>query len=340
MNLFQFKNPENLWLLISIPIIIGLYIFAQYLKRKQIKQLGDSNLIQKLIPDFSKYRIIFKFIVLLAVIALLIVASARPQTGSKVKTDAGRNREIMIALDVSNSMLAEDIKPNRLSRAKQMISEIFHNNPADRIGLIVFAGDAFVQIPVTSSFTSVDVFLSSIDTETVPVQGTNITKAIEMAEAMFDKTNNSEKLILILTDGENHEQKAIDAAKKAQQSGLIISTVGVGKKHAVPIPDIETGDYKKDKNNKVVLTKLNDIILTQIANAGGGKYFEVGNYFSDLKKIQNQIDGLGKTNGKTEIEEYADLFPYFIFIALILLVLEFIFLERRNHKLSNLSIFK
>lgn len=340
MNLFQFKNPENLWLLISIPIIIGLYIFAQYLRRKQIKQLGDSNLIQKLIPDFSKYRIILKFIVLLAVIALLIVALARPQTGSKVKTDAGKNREIMIALDVSNSMLAEDIKPNRLSRAKQMISEIFHNNPADRIGLIVFAGDAFVQIPVTSSFTSVDVFLSSIDTETVPVQGTNITKAIEMAEAMFDKTNNSEKLILILTDGENHEQKAIDAAKKAQKSGLIISTVGVGKKHAVPIPDIKTGEYKKDKNNKIVLTKLNDIILTQIANAGGGKYFEAGNYFSDLKKIQNQIDGLGKTNGKTEIEEYADLFPYFIFIALILLVLEFIFLERRNHKLSNLGIFK
>ncbi|MCF6366752.1 MAG: VWA domain-containing protein [Bacteroidales bacterium] len=340
MNLFQFKNPENLWLIIIIPLIIGLYIFAQYLKNKQIKQLGNKDLVLKLTPDFSKYRIIFKFTVLLFAVFFIIIALARPQSVSKVKTDAGKNREIIIALDVSNSMLAEDIKPNRLGRAKQMISDIFHNNPADRIGLIVFAGDAFVQIPVTSSFASVDVFLSSIDTETVPVQGTNITKAIEMSVAMFDETENSEKLILILTDGENHEQKAIEAAKKAHEKGIIISTVGVGKKFAVPIPDRNTGNYKKDKNNKVVLTKLNNLILTQIANAGGGKYFETGNFFTDIEKIQKQIDGLGKTNGKTEIEEYADLFPYFIFIALILLVLEFIFLERRNHKLSNLSIFK
>ncbi len=340
MNLFQFKTPEYLWLLLLIPLLLGLYLLSLYLKKKTLKKFGDKELIQKLTPDYSKYRILFKYIVLLTASAFLIVALARPQSVSKVKTDAGKNREIMIALDVSNSMLAEDIKPNRLSRAKQMISDIYKNNPADRIGLIVFAGDAFVQIPVTSSFASVDVFLSSINTETVPVQGTNITKAIEMSVAMFDETENSEKLILIFTDGENHEQKAIEAAKKAQETGIIISTIGVGKKNAVPIPDLETGEYKKDKNEKVVLTKLNNIILTQISNAGGGEYFESSNFFTDIKKIQRQIDGLGKTNGKTEIEEYADLFPYFIFIALILLILEFIFLERRNHKLSNLSIFK
>ena len=340
MNLFQFKNPEYLWLLALIPLMLGLYLFSLYLKKKTLRKFGDKELIQKLSPDFSKYRTLFKYIVLLTVSAFLIIALARPQSGSKVKTDAGKNREIIIALDVSNSMLAEDIKPNRLSRAKQMIAEIYKNNPADRIGLIVFAGDAFVQIPVTSSFTSVDVFLSSVNTETVPVQGTNITKAVEMSVAMFDETENSEKLILILTDGENHEQKAIDVARKTHETGIIISTIGVGKKHAVPIPDLETGNYKLDKNGKVVLTKLNDIILTQIANAGGGKYFESSNFFTDIKKIQKQIDGLGETDGKTEIEEYADLFPYFIFIALILIVLEFIFLERRNHKLSNLSIFK
>jgi len=338
MNLFQFKNPEYFWLLLIIPVFIGLFLISEYLKKKKLEKFGNINLIQKISPDYSKYRIIFKYIVLLLVITLLILAMARPQTGSKIKVET-RSREIIIALDVSNSMLAEDIKPNRLKRAKQMVSKIFENNQTDRIGLVVFAGDAFVQIPITSS-NSVDVFLSSINTETVSIQGTNITKAIEMSLAMFDKTSDSEKFILIFTDGENHEQKAIEVAKKANKSGIIISTVGIGKKNAVPIPDLQTGDYKKGKNGKVVLTKLNNIVLTQIANAGGGKYFEISNIFSDIKNIQNHINELGKVNGKTEIEEYADLFPYLIILALFFLVLEFLFLEKRNHKLSNLSIFK
>lgn len=339
MNLFQFKNPEYFWLLLIIPVFVGLFLFAKYLKTKQLKKLGDLTLIQKLSPDYSKYRILLKFISLLAVVVLLIIAAARPQTGSKIRVET-KSREIIIALDVSNSMLAEDIKPNRLTRAKQMIAKIFENNQTERIGLIVFAGDAFVQIPITSSYTSVDVFLSSINTETVPVQGTNISKAIEMAEAMFDKTSDSEKYILILTDGENHEQKAIDIAKKTHKTGITISTVGIGKQNAVPIPNLHTGDYKKDKNGKVVLTKLNKVILTQIANAGGGKYFEIGIFFSDINAIQSQIDGLGEVNGKTEIEEYVDLFPYLIVLALIIIILEFVLLEKRNEKLSNLSIFK
>lgn len=338
MNLFQFKNPEYFWLLLIIPVLVALFLVSQYFNKKRISKFGNSDLIQKLSPDFSKYRILFKYIILLTIIAILITAMARPQTGSKIKVET-RSREIIIALDVSNSMLAEDIKPNRLTRAKQMLAKIFENNQSDRIGLVVFAGDAFVQIPITSS-SSVEVFLSTINTETVPLQGTNITKAIEMSVAMFDKTSNTEKFILILTDGENHEQKAIELAKKVHDKGITISTVGIGKTNAVPIPDLKTGDYKKDKDGKVVLTKLNDIVLTQIANAGGGQYFEIGNIFSDIKKIQKQINGLGEVNGKTEIEEYADLFPYLIILALVILVLEFVFLERRNHKLSNLSIFK
>ncbi len=340
MNLFQFKIPENLWFLLLVPALIGFFLFSQHIKKKKIRTFGSPDLIRKINTDFSKYRIIFKFIILMTAVIFLIVAAARPQIGSKIKTDAGKNREIMIALDVSNSMLAQDIKPNRLSRAKQIISDIYTKNSGDRIGLIVFAGEAFVQIPVTSSLTSVDVFLSSINTETVQVQGTNLTKAMELAEDMFDETENSDKFILILTDGENHEQSAIESAKKIHEKEIVISTVGLAKKFAVPIPEAKNGEYKKDKNGNVVLTKLNDVILTQIANAGGGKYFETGNYSNDLKQIQKQIDNLGKTEGKTEIEEYADLFPYFIFIALTFLLLEFLFLERRNHKLSDWSVFK
>lgn len=341
MNLFQFKNPEYFWLLLLIPLFILLFIVSDYLRNKKLKKLGDKNLINSLMPDYSKYRIIVKNILILISLIFLILAAARPQSGNKVKVRTTKNREIIFALDVSESMLARDIKPNRLHRAKHIISELYQKNPYDRMGLIIFAGEAFVQIPLTSNFSNSDVILSSISPDIVPIQGTNLSSAIKLAVNMFDKSDTeSQKLILILTDGENHEHRAIETAKNAKKQGIIISTAGIGKSSAVPIPNPKTGEYKKDKNGKTVLTKLNKIILQQIANAGGGKYFDTGNFFTDINKIQNQIDTLGEKEGKTEIQEYADLFPYFIFIAFILLLTEFIFLERRNHKLSNLSIFK
>ncbi len=341
MNLFQFKNPEYFWLLILIPAYILLYITANYYRKKTLKRLGNNELIQKLIPDYSKYRILLKNILTGTALIFMILAAARPQSGNKVKVSATKNREIIFALDVSNSMLAQDIKPNRLHRAKQIISELYRKNPYDRMGLIIFAGEAFVQIPLTSNFSNSDVIMSSVTPDIIPVQGTNLSSAIELAAGMFDKSDTkSQKLILILTDGENHEQKAIDAAKEARKNGIIISTAGIGKKSAVPIPDSKTGEYKKDKTGKVILTKLNEVLLTQIANAGGGKYFETGNLFNDINKIQRQIDTLGEKEGVTEIDEYADLFPYFIFTALLLLTVEFLISERRNKKLANAGLFK
>ncbi len=341
MNLFQFKNPEYFWLLLLIPLFILLYIGAKYFRKKALKRFGDENLIDNLVPDYSRYRILFKNILLGTALIFLILAAARPQSGNKIKVETTKNREIIFALDVSNSMLAQDVKPDRLHRAKQIISELYRKNPYDRMGLIIFAGEAFVQIPLTSNFSNSDVILSSITPDIVPVQGTNLAAAINLAANMFDKSDTkSQKLILILTDGENHEQEAIDAAKNAHKNGIIISTAGIGKKSAVPIPDLQTGEYKKDKTGKTVLTKLNEVLLQQIANAGGGKYFDTGNFFSDINKIQHQIDTLGEKGGKTEIQDYADLFPYFIFVAFLLLIIEFVFLERRNQKLTNLSIFK
>jgi len=339
MNLFLFKNLEFLWLLTGIPIIILVFLISNYLKKRAVARLSDQKLFRRLIPDYSRYRILFKFILVNIAIVLLIIAAARPQRGSKVKTDTVIDREIVFAIDVSNSMLAEDIIPNRLKRAKEIISEIHKNNPYDRFGLIVFAGDAYVQIPSTNNLSSVDVFLESINTNSVPVQGTNISKAIEMGTAMFDKSSNTDRLLLILTDGEDHEQKAIEAAKTAKEKGIIVSTVGIGKKTATPFIDPQTGEYKKD-NGKIVLSKLNDILLTQIANAGGGKYFETANFSQDVRKIQNQIDNLGSEGGETEVEEYADLYRGFIIAALIILIVEFCLLEKRNHKLSGLGIFK
>jgi len=337
--MFRFENPEFFWFLLIIPVLFLFYFLSQYLKRKAIKKFGDTLLFYRLTPDHSRYRQLFKFILLNIIVLFFILALCRPQSGSIVTSNTTVNREIVFALDVSNSMLAEDIIPNRLKRAKQIIVELYENNPGDRFGLIIFAGDAYVQIPSTNNLSSIDIFLETVNTNSVPVQGTNISKAIEMGTAMFDKSENSDRLLLILTDGENHEQAAIDAAKEANKRSITVSTIGIGKKSATPIPDPSTGEYKKD-DGKVILTKLNDILLTQIANAGGGKYFETGHFFSDIKKIQNQIDNLGNEGGETEIEEYADLFPYLIIIALIILIFEFILLEKRNHRLSNLRIFK
>jgi len=339
--MFQFRNPDYFWLLLLIPVFVLFYLFIAHNRKKKLAQLGNEKIINQLIPEYSKYRILLKNILLGTALIFMIIAMARPQTGNKVKTVKTENREIIFALDVSNSMLAQDVKPDRLHRAKQIITELYRKNPYDRMGLIIFAGEAFVQIPLTSNFSNSDVIMSSITPDIIPVQGTNFSEAINLAVNMFDKSNTeSSKLILFLTDGENHEQKAIDAAKAARKKGIIISTVGIGKKSSVPIPDMQTGEYKKDKNGKIVLTKLNEILLQQIAGAGGGEYFDTGNFFSDITKIQHFIDSLGGKNGKTEILDYDDLFQYFIFIALILLVFEFIYAERRNQKLSGLTIFK
>ncbi len=331
MNLFQFKNPEFFWLLLLLPALFLLFVIAGFLRKKTLAKLGETHLLVQLMPDYSKYRVLFKHILLLAALFFLILAAARPQSGNKIKVKTTKNREIIFALDVSNSMLAQDIKPNRLHRAKQIIGELYRKNPYDRMGLIIFAGEAFVQIPLTSNFSNSDIILSSISPDIIPVQGTNLSRAITLAGNMFDKSDTkSQRLILLLTDGENHEQKAIDAAKAAKEKGIIVSTVGLGKSSSVPIPDRNAGgEYKKDKNGRTVMTKLNEVLLTQIANAGGGKYFSTGNFFSDINKIQNLIDTLGEKNGKTEIRDYADLFPYFVMLSLALLLIEFVFLESR-----------
>jgi Ca-activated chloride channel homolog len=340
MNLFQFHNPEYFWTAFIIPIVLYLFYWMEKRKQRSIEKIGDIRLFRKLMPDYSKYRAISKYLTLSGVLVLIIFALARPQYVSKIKTNETLNREIVIALDVSKSMLAQDIKPDRMERAKQMISEIFRNNRGARIGLIIFADEAFVQIPMTSTYADVDIFLSSISPGSIPAQGTNISNALKLASAMFDKSLQSDKLVLLFSDGENHEQGAIETAKSLKKDGITVSTVGIGKSTATPIPDPETGEYKKDDDQKVILTKLDEVLLTQIANAGGGKYFETGNIFSDIKQIQNQINNLGKTEGQAQVEEYAEMFPYLISIALIILVLEFFLLEKRNQKLTNLRIFK
>ncbi len=335
MNPFQFKNPEYLWALLALPVLWACFwLFRRYTKKIQAK-FGEQYLLQPLLVEYSKYRDVFREILLLIVFALLIIAAARPQIGSKIKVEQSGDGEVVLALDVSNSMLAKDLQPDRLTVAKKMISEIYRMLDA-KIGLILFAGDAYVQIPMSSGLSSADIFLSSVSPESVPVQGTDFAAAIELAVSMFDKSEKTAKSLLVFTDGEDHEAKAIEAAKGAAKKGIKIYTIGLGKEAATPIIDPLTGVYKKDAQNNPVLTKLNRVLLQQIANAGKGKYIQTGNMFANLRQIKTLIADAGSSGQKQTIEEYEDLFPLCIFLAIILLSLEFFLLDKRNTYLSGL----
>jgi Ca-activated chloride channel family protein len=338
LALLRFQNTEILWATLIIPILFLGYFFNRKRKLIQLQKFGDLELIEKLTPDASKTRPLLKFSLYNAALLMLIFSLARPQAGSEIEVDTGDGRQIVIALDVSNSMMAEDIKPNRLEKAKLLIADILRKNAKDRTALVVFAGEAYIQIPLSSNFHNPDLFLSAINPNMIPVQGTNIADAIDLSINVFDKTTDEGKIIIILSDGENHENESIEKAKNAADLGIIISTIGMGKQSAVPIPE-ENGEYKKDRNGNIVLTKLNPTLLTDVANAGNGMYFSAGNISSDLRNIQKQLDKVDTADSKIEMKKYKDLFYIFIFAAMLFLLIDFMLLERKNKRLSKINLF-
>ncbi len=337
---FQFYNEQYLYFLFVLLLPIAVFILARIIKKYRLAQFGDSELVKRLMPDASKNRQILKFTLTLLALALIIIALARPQ----IKTETGEynseSSEIMIALDVSNSMMAEDIKPNRLKNAKKAIRELLkETNYSNRVGLIVFAGEAYTQIPISSDYAAADMFLSVVNTDMVPVQGTNLSAAIELATNSFGPDEESGRAIILITDGEDHEQQAITAAENAAKKGIKIYTVGMGKDRAVPIIDPKTGAYKKDKTGKTVLTKLNEPLLQQIASAGEGIYTR-GNYLkSAINTVVKDLEQLKKSKSKKEGFVYDEKFQYPATAAFLLLLLEFILLERKNKYLKNIKLF-
>lgn len=338
LALLKFHNPQILWALLLIPSLYLIYFINKKRKLKALIKFADFKLIEKLAPDISKSRPFLKYSLYNIALLMIIIAIARPQAGSEIEIDSGQGRQIVIALDVSNSMMAEDVKPNRLSKAKLLIANILRKNEKDRTALVVFAGKAYIQIPLSSNFHNPDLFLSAISPNMIPVQGTNLTDAINMAINVFDKTTDEGKILIILSDGENHEEKAIEKSKEAHEKGIIVATIGMGKLAAVPIPEAN-GQYKKDRNGNVVLTKLNSDLLSQVAEAGGGTFFSAGSISSDLKNIQKQLDKIDTSDAKIEMKKYKDLFYIFIYAALIFLIIDFFILERKNKWLSNIKLF-
>jgi Ca-activated chloride channel family protein len=343
MQLFRFANPQYLYLLLILPLIVLFFLFNEFRKRRTFRRLGEEVLVKKLVPDLSTYRPFIKFIFQLIAISLAIIMLARPQFGSKVEQIKRQGVEVIIALDVSNSMMAEDIQPSRLERAKQAISRLVETLDNDKIGLIVFAGDAFTQIPITTDYISAKMFLSTVNPDIVPKQGTAIGAAIDLGIRSFTPGLGKSKAMILISDGENHEDDPIAKAKEAATAGIVIFTIGIGSTEGVPIPVTVNGrpDFLKDADGNTVITKLDENILREIAFAANGKFVRASNSNIGLDEVFSEITKLKKQELEGKMyTEYDDQFPIFAGGALLLLLADFLTMERKNRRLSNLRIFK
>lgn len=341
--MFRFANTYILYILIAIPFLFGIYLLAIYLKKKSLKKFGDLGIVKQLIPDFSRVRPLIKFLFAAFALACIILALAQPQFGSKLENVKREGIEIMVALDVSNSMLAEDIKPNRLEASKRAISKLTEKLKNDKIGLIVFAGDAYTQLPITTDYGAAKMFLSTVHTNFIAKQGTNISSAIKLAEESFSKEKNKSKVMIIISDGEDHEDDAVKAATEASQKGIVIHTIGMGLPQGSPIPISENqlSDFKKDNSGGIVVSKLNDVMLQQISSAANGMYVRANNSSTGLDKIYDEINKMTKEliESKT-YSDYDEKYQYLVGLALLLLLLDFIIIERKNRILSKVNLFK
>ena len=340
--MFRFANIEMLWWLLTIPVFVVVYIIATRRKRRQLIEFGDPELMAQLMPDASKSRPIVKFSLIMVALTLLIIATARPQYGQQEKTVKRQGIEVMVALDISNSMLAEDVVPNRLDRAKQMLSKMIDNMVDDKVGLVVFAGEAFTQLPITCDYVSAKMFLNTISPNLIPTQGTAIGAALQTAITSFGVQDSEVgRAIILITDGENHEDDAVAAAKKAQELGIQVFVVGIGKPEGSPIPKHGTNDYFKDRAGQVVVSRLNEEMCQEIAAAGKGVYVRCDNTNTAMRAVQQELDRIATSEIETTVyADYNEQYQSFVLIALLLLVIDFFIMMRQNHRLSRMDLFK
>lgn len=339
--MFRFANIDILWLLILIPVFVAAYILLTYRKRRQLRAFGDAELIARLMPDASHVRPALKFSLLMVAYALLVIACARPQFGQKEETVKRQGIEVIIALDISNSMLAEDVAPSRLDRAKQMLSKMIDRMVNDKIGLVVFAGDSYIQLPITCDYVSAKTFLNTITPALIQTQGTAIGKAIQTSITAFGAPeSDAGRAIVIITDGENHEDEADRLAKKAYEMGIQVNVIGIGKPEGSPIPVPGTGNYMKDRAGNVVVSRLNEDMCRSIAKEGHGMYVRCDNTNTAMHALEKQLDQLGKAELQTTtFTDYNEQYQSFALLALLILIVEFFILSRQNRTISRLNIF-
>jgi Ca-activated chloride channel family protein len=341
--MFRFAHPEYLYGLAAIPLIWLLYAFMIAWKRKARKKLGDANLISRLSQSSSRSKPFLQAILFTIGFFFLVTGVADPQIGTKLEEVKREGVDIIIALDVSNSMKCEDIKPSRLERAKQSISRLIDKLDNDRIGIIVFAGQAYVQLPITTDYSAAKLFLSSIDTDIIPTQGTAIGAAIDLAMQSYVGNDNKHKALIIITDGENHEDDAVEAAKKANEQGISIHTIGMGTIEGGPIPVYKNGvqvDFLKDQSGTTVITRLDALTLEKISAEGKGQFIRASNNDDALNTILSSINKMEKKSfGTKQFTDYEDRFQYFLAAALLFFILEFSLTNKRSKFIGRMNLF-
>lgn len=338
--MFRFETPEYLYLLLLLPALAVAHYLWAFRKRRNLRKYGDPALLKLFMPDVSRLRTELKFCFLQLSLLFLIIALARPQYGTRVDTRKRSGIEAIIAMDVSNSMLAEDVRPNRLEKAKMMVSNLVDNMTDDKIGLIVYAGQAFVQLPITSDYVSAKMFLETISPSMIEMQGTDIATAISLASNSFTSQEGVSRAIFVITDGEDNEGGALEAAKAAAQKGIHVYMLGVGEPGGAPIPIPGTGQYIIDNEGNTVISRLNEDMCREIANAGNGNYIYVDNSSSAQKKLDKYVENLGRVEMESSIfSEYDEQFQSFLLLSVLFLVLDVLLLGRKNHVLQRFTFF-
>lgn len=338
--MFRFENPIYLWLLLIIPILIILKIMMWYVQRKKLSRIGNPTLLKELMPDVSRFRPWVKFLLLITALSSLILALARPQFGSKISHEKRNGIEAIIALDISNSMLAQDVQPSRLDKSKLMIENLINSFINDKIGLVVFAGEAYVQLPITSDYVSAKMFLSDITPNLISAQGTDIARAIRVSLSSFTQQKGVGKAIILITDGEDNEGGALEAVKEAKEKGVNVFILGVGDSKGAPIP-LGNGEYLKDNHGQTVMTALNENMCKEIAQAGSGTYIHIDNTSLAQEQLNNELSKLQKGDSDAVVySEYNEQFQIVALFSFILLLIEVCLLERKNPLFKRFNLFK
>ena len=336
----RFEDSTYLYLLAVIPMLALLRFMMTRSRKKRLRKFGDPQLVKQLMPDVSRWRPAVKFWLLQAALALIIVMLARPQLGTKISHEKRQGIETIITMDISNSMLAQDVTPSRLDRCKMMVENLVDNFTDDKIGLIVFAGDAFIQLPITSDYVSAKMFLADIQPSLIATQGTDIALAISKAVNSFTQEEGIGKAIIVITDGEDHEGGAVEAAQEARKKGMRVYVLGVGSKGGAPIPD-GNGGYMKDRAGNTVMTRLNQDMCRDIAKAGGGAYIHVDNNSDAQRQLDNELAKLSKKETETTVySDFDEQFQAVGILVLLLLIAELCLLECKNPLLKNVRFFK
>ena len=338
--MLRFEDPIYLWMLLIIPILVLVRFIVWQKRKRNLRKFGDPSLLKEMMPDVSKYRPTIKFSLLLSAITILIFMIARPQVGSKISHEKREGIEVLIALDISNSMLAQDVIPSRLEKSKLLIEDLVDHFTNDKVGLVVFAGDAFVQLPITNDYVSAKMFLQNINPSLITTQGTDLARAISLSQSCFTQREHIGRAIIVITDGEDHEGGALEAAREAYKKGINVFILGVGTSKGAPIPDVN-GGYLKDNSGQTVLSALNEQMCQQVAKAGNGVYIHVDNTSDAQERLNKELSKLQSGISDTVVySEYNEQFQIFGIILLLLLIVETILLESRNPLFKQINLFR